>query len=109
MFQSEHFDEYPDAALAHQHPAVDEVLDSAAHRRPGQAQLVGQVDLVLQPGSGHQLPGVDEVLQMLGDLEIQRYRAVPVDLDGRGNFVHGFLSRGHLPPIVIMADLRGWL
>ena len=59
----------PDAALAHQQPTVDQVLDGAAHRRPGQAELVGQVDLVLQPGPRRQLPGLDLVLQRLGDLK----------------------------------------
>jgi hypothetical protein len=37
----------PDAALADQQPAVDQVPDGPAHGRPGQAEPVGQVDLVL--------------------------------------------------------------
>ena len=40
-----------DAALADQQAAVDQVADGLAHGRPGQAEPVGQVDLVLEPGS----------------------------------------------------------
>ena len=88
----------PHAAFADQQPAVDQVLDRAAHRRPGQAKLVGQVDLVLKPYPSRQLTGLDELLHMLGHLEIQRYRAAAVHLDGRGGLVHGSLFRGHVGP-----------
>ena len=60
--------------------------------RAGQAELVSQVDLVLEPRPGGQLPGLDEVLQVLRDLEVERDRAVPVHLEGRGGLSHGDLS-----------------
>ena len=83
----------PHAALADQQPLVDEVLDRLAHRRPGQAQPVGQVDLVLEPCPRRQFAGLDEVLQVLCHLEVERDRAVPVHLDGRGDTVHDYLFR----------------
>jgi len=81
------------APLAHEQPLVDQVLDGVPHRRPGQAEPVGQIDLVLEPRPRRQLTGLDQVLQVLRHLEVERDRAVPVHLDGRGDRVHGYLFR----------------
>jgi hypothetical protein len=83
-----------DAAFADQQAAVHQVADGLAHRGAGQAEPVGQVDLVLQPGPGGQLTGLNELLEMLGDLEIERDRAGPVHPDGHV-VVHGTLPSGH--------------
>jgi hypothetical protein len=81
--------------LADQQPALDQVLDGPAHGRPGQAELVGQIDLVVQPCPGGQFPRLDEVLQVLRHLEVERDRAVAVHL-GQDGTVHGYLSHGHV-------------
>ena len=84
-------------ALADQQPAVDEVLDGLAHGLPGQAELVGQIDLVVQSGTRGQVTGLDELLEVLGDLEIEGDRAVPVDLEGKGSAAHDqLLSHDHI-------------
>ena len=97
----------PYPTLADQQPAVDEVLHRPAHGRPGKAQLVGQVDLVLEPRPRRQLTGLYEVLQVLGHLEVERDGAVSVHLDGQGGTVHSYLSRGwHTGMLPIMTPGR---
>jgi hypothetical protein len=81
-----------DPTLADQQAPVDQVLDGPAHGGAGQAELIGQVNLVLEPRPSGQLTGLDEVLQMLRDLEVERDRAVPVHPEGRGGVSHGDLS-----------------
>jgi hypothetical protein len=69
------------AALAHQHPALDQVLDGPPHRGPGDTQPIGQLDLVLEAAAGGQLPLIDELLHARGDLVVERYRARAVQDD----------------------------
>jgi hypothetical protein len=83
------------AALADQQPAVDQVLDGPAHGRPGQAELVGQVDLVVQPRPRGQVTGLDELLEVLGDLEVEGDRAVTVHQEG-GAAHDNFLRDDHI-------------
>ena len=64
-----------DPALADQQALVDQFLDGPAHGRPGQSELLGQADLVVQPVAGRQIALVDRMLDLLGDLEVQRDRA----------------------------------
>ena len=77
-----------DAAFAHQQARVDQVLDGSAHGGPGQAEAFGERDLVVQPHAGGQFAGLDGLLQDLGDLVVQRHRAVAVDRDRRGRKRH---------------------
>src|SRR6266700_737917 len=52
-------------------------------------RMVGKGDLVLQPGAGRQLAGLDQLLEPLGHLEVQRHGAGPVDSDQGGYGLHG--------------------
>ena len=70
-----------DPALADQQALVDQFLDGAAHGGPGQAELLGQADLVVQPVAGREIALVDGVLDLLGDLEVQRHRAGTIQVD----------------------------
>jgi hypothetical protein len=70
-----------DAALAYEQALVDEVLDGLADRRPRQAELVGQQDLVVQPGAGHQVSAPDRLGDLLGHLEVERHGAGAIQVD----------------------------
>ena len=67
-------------ATAPDHQAL---LDQALHRLPDRgtahAQAFGQVQLVVQPVARFERPFVDGPLEVLGDLEVQRDRAVAVE------------------------------
>ncbi len=67
------------ATLADEQPLVDQLLDRLPHRRPGQAELVGQGDLALEPVAGLERPGLDRLLDLGGHLRVQRHRAEAVD------------------------------
>ncbi len=56
------------ATLADEQPLVDQLLDRLPHRRPGQAELVGQGDLALEPVAGLERPGLDRLLDLGGHL-----------------------------------------
>jgi len=81
-----------DAALAHQQPAAHEVLERPAHGGLGQAELPGQVGLVVQPRPHRQLAGLDHLFQVLRHLEVEGDRAFPVHPDGQGGTIHGQLA-----------------
>ena len=73
----------PTPALAHEHALVHEQLDGLAHRRPGDAELVGPGHLVGDAVAGHELALVDGALELLGHLEVERHRAGAVEHDVR--------------------------
>jgi hypothetical protein len=70
-----------EAPAAHQQALTDQGLDRLAQGGPADRELVGELDLVVQPAAGGQRSGGDRLLQLLGDLEIERHRTVPVDDD----------------------------
>ena len=75
-------------ATAPDHQAL---LDQALHRLPyrgaAHAQAFGQVQLVVQPVARLERPVVDGPLEVLGDLEVQRYGAGAVERPfGHGAF-----------------------
>jgi hypothetical protein len=69
------------AAFADQHAALDQVLDGAAGGGAGDAEALGEVDLVLDAGADADLALLDQFLQAGGDLEVERHRAGPVHFD----------------------------
>ncbi len=85
-----------DTALADQQPLVDQFLYGATHRRAGQPELLGQTDLVVQAIARGQLTIVDRVLDLLGDLVVQRHWAGPVEVDS---------ERGHRPSPVLVGPV----
>ncbi len=94
------------APLADEQPLVDQVLDGLPHRRAGQAELVGQRDLVLQAAAGRHLTGFDHLLQPLCHLEVQRHRAGAVDPDRRGHALHDVSSLGRPSDDLDIMQLR---
>jgi hypothetical protein len=70
-----------DAPPADQHALRHQLGDGAAHGGPGQAQPLGQRQLVLEGVTGAERPGVDRGGQLLGQLVVERHRARTVDLD----------------------------
>ena len=78
-----------DAAPADDQPLVHELLHGPSHRRPGDAQLLGEHDLVVEQGALGEGAGGDRLLEVLGDLEPQRDRARPVDGQRRERVVGG--------------------
>jgi hypothetical protein len=64
------------------------VLDSLAHGRSGQAESVGEDDLVVQTGTGGDLAGLDQVLKSLRDLDVLRHRTRSVDHARRDQVIH---------------------
>src|SRR5205823_5892851 len=57
--------------LADQQALLDQVLDRPPHGRPGQAQLGGELQLVVEPVALPDLAGLDGALQVLSQLEVQ--------------------------------------
>src|SRR5205823_4372383 len=53
--------------------------DRAAHGGSAHSELPGELDFILQVGSGGERARTDRRLQVLGQLVIQRYRARPVE------------------------------
>ena len=48
---------------------------------PGQSELLGQADLVVEAITGGEIAFVDGMLDLLGDLEVQRNRAGAIQVD----------------------------
>src|SRR5688572_3348249 len=86
-----------DAPLADEQPALHQVLDRAAGRRPGDAEPLGQVHLVFDPGADTDLARLDQLLEAAGDLEVQGNRARAVDHDGSDRRWPATTCHGHLP------------
>jgi hypothetical protein len=84
-----------DGAPADQVAAVDQVLDGPPQRRSRHLELVGQDHLAVEAGARRQLPGLDGLLQPLGDLVVHRDGARAVDRDRRWGEAH-VSAPGHL-------------
>src|SRR6516165_4401290 len=73
-----HYDRTQAAAADHQ-----ALLDQVLHRLPdggaAHAEAFGQVQFVVQPVPGLERPVLDGLLEVLGDLEVQRDGAVAVE------------------------------
>jgi hypothetical protein len=69
------------APFAHDHAAFDEILHGPAHRGPGHANSLGQIDLVLEPVPTGWCPIRSASLQLRGDLEVDRNRTRAIDDD----------------------------
>ena len=79
-------DQGPRATLADHEALVGQVQEGGADGGARHAEPLGQLHLVVQPGADLERTGPDGRLVVLGQLEVQRYRAGPVDVDhtGRG-------------------------
>ena len=60
-----------DAPAADEHTLLDQVLHRPAHRRTGQAELLGEQQLVVQPAARGKPAVEDGRFEGLGDLEVQ--------------------------------------
>ena len=74
----------PGAALADHQALVGQVQEGGPHRGPRHAEPLGQLHLVVQPGADLERAGPDGRLVVLRQLEVQRHRAGPVDVDHTG-------------------------
>jgi hypothetical protein len=63
-----------DPLLAGEHALLDEVVQGAAHRRPGDVQRRGELDLIGQPLARQQFAAVDRFFQALAHLKVERNR-----------------------------------
>src|SRR5256885_107095 len=80
------------------------VLDRPAPRRRGKAERIGEIDLVLEPGPQRQFAGLDHLLQVLRQLEVEGGRTVSVHPYGQNGTVHWLsLSRGRIGDSPIMS------
>src|SRR5690606_12775533 len=90
-----------DAAFADEQAFVHQILDRLADGGPGQAEPVGELDLVVQAAARGQVTLFDRLGDLLGDLEIERHRAGPVQGDvelGAHGVLHRcgpYIGRGH--------------
>ncbi len=66
-----------------QQPLVDERLDGLPDGGPGQAQPHRQVHLVAQEVARGQDPVLDRLLQLLGELVVERHGTAPVQGEGQ--------------------------
>ena len=70
-----------DAAPAHEHAGVDEVLDGSPHRGARHLPAVGEVELVVEERSLREQPGLDRHQELARELVVERHRADPVEGD----------------------------
>ena len=67
-----------DSPAAYQQALVHEGLDGLAHGGAGQAEPPGQLYLVAQQAAGGECSVLDRGFELLGQLEVERYRTAPV-------------------------------
>ena len=79
-----------DTALADQQALVHQVGDRLPQRRAGQLEIVGEVEFVRDPVTRGEPTAGDRLLDLPGDLEVQRHRAATVDVQ----FVDGIEGSG---------------
>src|SRR5580704_18489404 len=71
----------PDTAAPYHQSLVDQFLDSAPDRRPRDAKLFGDLQLIFDAATGGQVTTLDRFTHALGDLIVHRYRSRPIEVE----------------------------